>query len=123
MSPVSVLLDFRINVVSALICIQQVLPWTRNSKQGTFLLTGGGLALNPRPEYASLAMGKASLRNLCFSLAAELEPAGIHVATVTVTGFVQPGTYFDPALIAEKYWDLHSELVGAWEHKIVYRSK
>jgi hypothetical protein len=66
-------------------------------------------------------MGKASLRNLCFSLAAELEPAGIHVATVTVAGFVEPGTYFDPDLIVEKYWELHSQPVGMWEREIIYR--
>ena len=67
-------------------------------------------------------MGKARLRNLCFGLAAELEPAGIHVATVTVAGFVQPGTDFDPDLIAEKYWELHNQPLGAWEDEIIYRS-
>ena len=67
-------------------------------------------------------MGKASLRSLCFSLAAELEPAGIHVATITVAGFVQPGTYIDPDLIAEKYCELYSQPVGGWEREIVYRS-
>ena len=67
-------------------------------------------------------MVQASLRNLCFSLAAGLGPAGFHVATITVAGLVQPGTHFDPDLIAEKYWELHSQSIGASERETVYRS-
>ena len=85
------------------------------------LFTGGGLALNPWPQAAALAVGKAGLRNLVYSLAAELEPAGIHVATVTIAGMVQPGTEFDPERIADVYWQLHSEPRGQWQREIIFR--
>lgn len=121
LNPQQMAADFSINVLGALVAAQQVIPQMRERKQGTILFTGGGLALNPYPQYASLAAGKAALRNLCFSLNAELAPDGIHAAMVTVAGFVKPGTHFDPDLIAEKYWDLYTQSVGAWEREIVYK--
>ncbi len=100
--------DFRVNVVGALHAVRQVLPAMRERKRGTILFTGGGLALNPMAQYSSLAIGKAGLRSLAFSLAQELEPVGIVVGTVTVAGFVKPGTYFDPERIADSFWQLHN---------------
>lgn len=113
--------DFKVNVVGAVIAAQQVIPGMRIRRRGTILFTGGGLALNPYPAYASLAIGKAGLRNLTYSLAAELEPDGIHVATVTIAGFVQSGTPFAPELIAEAYWTLYTQTPGAWEREIIYQ--
>jgi short-subunit dehydrogenase len=113
--------NFRVNVGGALVASQQVIPEMVARKSGTILFTGGGLALNPNPNYAALAIGKAGLRSLAYSLGAELEPQGVHVATVTVAGFVQPGTHFDPDKIAEKYWELHTQPAGSWEREIVYR--
>lgn len=119
---VSLLLDdMRVNVAGALVAAQAVLPQMRARQRGTILLTGGGLALSPAPPYAALAAGKAALRNLCYSLGAEVEPDGVHVATVTIAGFVQPGTHFDPDRIAEAYWTLHAQEPGQWEREIVYQ--
>ncbi len=111
---------FQVNVVAALVCVQQVLPQMRAQQRGTILLTGGGLALRPVPELAGLAIGKAGLRSLSHSLAAELAGDGIHVATVTICGYVQPGTYFDPDRIAEIYWDLYCQEPAQWEPEVVY---
>lgn len=113
--------DFRVSVTGALVAVQQVLPAMRSAGRGTVLLTGGGLALAPSVGEASLSVGKASLRSLALSLAAELEPAGIHVATITVAGFVEPGTRFDPDRIAEEYWRLHGQERGRWEREVVFR--
>jgi NAD(P)-dependent dehydrogenase (short-subunit alcohol dehydrogenase family) len=115
------LANFTVNVAGALVAAQQVIPDMRAQQHGTILFTGGGLALNPFPQAASLAVGKAGLRNLCYSLAAELEPEGIHVAIVTIAGMVKPGTHFDPDLIAEKYWHLHRQPAGQWEREIIYK--
>ncbi len=119
--PVETLLDnFKVNVGGALVAAQQVIPAMRENRQGTILFTGGGLALNPFPQYSSLAVGKAGIRNLAYSLAGELLPYGIHVATVTVTGFVKPGTHFDPDVIAETFWHLHQQPAGHRQREIVY---
>lgn len=119
--PQRVMDDFKVNALGALVSAQQVIPDMRAAKRGTILFTGGGLALTPFPDYASLAIGKASIRNLTYSLAAELEPEGIHVATVTVCGFVKPGTHFDPDKIAEEYWRLHAQKPGQFEKEMTYR--
>lgn len=113
--------DWRVNVVGALVAVQQVVPAMRSRGQGTILLTGGGLALNPMADVASLAIGKAGLRNLTFSLAQELASSGIHVATVTICGMVAPGTLFDPDAIAQAYLALHHQPKADWQTEWVYQ--
>lgn len=112
---------FRVNVVGALVSVQQVLPGMEQRGSGTVLFTGGGSALHPSPDYTSLGMGKAALRHLCFSLAQELAPAGIHIATVTIAGAIQPGTHFDPDKIAEQYWALHAQQPCHWQQEVIYQ--
>jgi NAD(P)-dependent dehydrogenase (short-subunit alcohol dehydrogenase family) len=87
----------------------------RRRGRGTLLFTGGGLALGPKPGLAAAAMGKAALRSLALSLAAELAPEGIHAATVTIRGFVQPGTPLSPGTVAEVFWELHRQDPAHWE--------
>ncbi|MDY7233251.1 SDR family NAD(P)-dependent oxidoreductase [Hyalangium rubrum] len=113
--------DFKVNVAGALVAAQQAYPAMTHRRRGTILLTGGSLAIDPMPLFASLAIGKAGIRNLALSLAKELEPQGIHVATVTIAGFIKPGTKFDPDLIADEYWRLHAQPVGTWNHELVYQ--
>jgi NAD(P)-dependent dehydrogenase (short-subunit alcohol dehydrogenase family) len=113
--------DFRTNVGGALTAARAVAAAMREAKQGTMLFTGGGLALDPMASFASVAVGKAGLRNLVFSLAQELTPAGIHVATVTVCGMVRPGTRFDPDTIAQRFLELHQQEPAAWQTEIYFK--
>lgn len=112
-----------VNVVGALVSAQVVVEHMRGHSRGTVLFTGEGHALSPHPEAAVLGMGKAALRNLTFSLAQELEPHGIHVATVTVTGTIAPRTPFDPKFVAEAFWDLHCEPAGEWSTELVFHGR
>jgi len=116
-----VLKDFQVNVLGALVSAQQVLPDMRAKKRGTLLFTGGGLALEPYPDHASLALGKAGLRSLALSLSREVAADHVHAATVTICGFVRPGTRFDPDTIADEYWRLHQQAPGHFEAECVYR--
>lgn len=75
---------------------------------GSILFTGGLLALKPVASRASASISKAGLRNLTFTLADEFTGKGLKIGTVTIGGVVQAGTFFDPDLIAEAYWDLHT---------------
>lgn len=113
--------DFRVNVAGALICAQEAAPAMKTRGRGTLLFTGGGFAHEPAANYASLSLGKAALRNLTFSLAQELGAHGIHVATVTVYGFVQSGTHFDPLRIAEAFLQLHKQTPGHFQTEVVYK--
>lgn len=110
----------RVDVGGALSCIQEVLPAMRREGRGTILLTGGGLALEPYPEWGSLAAGKAALRSVGLGLFKELLPAGIHVAVVAVCGIVEPGGLFDPDLVAEQYWQLHAQPLDQAQRELVY---
>lgn len=121
LSPETLISDFRVNVAGALIAVQQVLPAMQANQKGTILLTGGGLALNPFAGASSLAIGKAGIRNLAFSLAQELSSSGIHVGTVTICGTVEPGTHFDPDAIAESYIALHHQPPQAWQTEVIYK--
>ena len=113
--------DLRISIGGALAAAQAVLPAMRERGAGTLLFTGGGFAFEPMPAMASLGVGKAGIRNLAFSLFAELKDVGIHAATVTIAGLVKPGTAFDPDKIAESYWALHAQPKGSFERETVFK--
>jgi short-subunit dehydrogenase len=101
--------DFKISVAGALTSVKEVIPHMEN---GTILLTGGGLALHPYADYASLAIGKAGIRNLAYSLHQELSPKGIYVGTLTINGFVQEGSYFSPENIANTFYSMYENQTG-----------
>ncbi len=123
LSPTDLLDDFNVNVVGALVAAKLVIPSMQKNGRGTILFTGGGLALYPSAAYSSLAIGKAGIRSLAFSLAEELAPTNIHIATVTVAGFVKPGTAFDPDKIAAHYWRLHTQPKDAWETEHLFKGE
>ncbi|HEU4405830.1 MAG TPA: SDR family NAD(P)-dependent oxidoreductase [Polyangiaceae bacterium] len=121
LDPKALVDDFRVNVAGALVAAQAVLPALRARGGGAILFTGGGLALDPYPDFASVAVGKAGIRNLALSLAKELAPENIHVATVTICGFIKEGTPFAPAAIADAYAELAAEPKDAWRAELVFR--
>jgi short-subunit dehydrogenase len=109
--------DFNINVAGALISVKEVIPYMEN---GAILLTGGGLAVHPYAEYSSLAIGKAGIRNLAYSLHQELSPKGIYVGTLTIKGFVQEGTYFSAENIADAFYSMYENQT---ETEIIFEEK
>jgi short-subunit dehydrogenase len=121
LDPLTVVSDFKINVVGALASAQAVLPSMRAKKRGTIIFTGSGVALEPYPDLASLAIGKAGIRSLALSFAKECADFGVHACTLTIDGMIEPGTPFAPDTIAEKFWELHSQAPEAWQAELVYR--
>jgi NAD(P)-dependent dehydrogenase (short-subunit alcohol dehydrogenase family) len=104
-----------VNVVGAITAATHL---ARDMKKGTIIFTGG--MPEPLPVATSLSLGKAGIRALTELLAREYGQAGIHVATVTVAGAVEPGTAFDPDAIAEQYWRLHTQPADRWEREVLY---
>lgn len=113
--------EFRVNVSGGLVAAREVAKPMKKNKRGTILFTGGSFAYEPAADYASLSLGKAALRSLTYTLAQELGRDGIHVATVTVHGFVQPGTKFDPHRIAQAYVSLHKQAKGRFDIETNYK--
>ena len=95
--------------------------------RGTILFTGATASLRGGANFVNLAVGKFGLRALAQSLARELQPQGIHVATVLIDGQIEsnerPGrsvaergvdAVLSPDAIAESYWHLHRQAPSAW---------
>jgi NADP-dependent 3-hydroxy acid dehydrogenase YdfG len=103
--------DFKTNVGGALSAVKLVLTPMKIHNSGTIILTGGGLATNPHPDYGSLALGKAAIRNLAYQLAHQLHATDIKVGTVTIAGMVNPeDPKYNPISIAEQFWKIHAQV-------------
>ncbi len=109
----------RVDAGSLLDALAEVLPAMERRGRGTVLVTGGGLALEPYPDWAGLAAGKAALRSIALNLHKALAPRGVRVALVAVCGLVAPGGPLDPDLVAEEYWRLHAEPATAGRRELV----
>jgi len=106
-----------VNVVGAITTAAHVVPAMAERGSGTFLITGG--MPEPKPAYVSLSLGKAGVRTLVTLLDQQYGDAGIHAASVTVSGAVAPGTTWDPDEIADHYWRLHTQPRAEWQHEVV----
>jgi NAD(P)-dependent dehydrogenase (short-subunit alcohol dehydrogenase family) len=111
--------DLAVNIGGALAAAQAVAPKMSERGTGTILLTGGGFALEPNPEYLSLSIGKAGIRAMAHGLFGSFQEKGIHVATVTVAAVVAPGSKNAEA-VAEHFWQLYSEPKGSWTAEVKY---
>ncbi|WP_026190545.1 SDR family NAD(P)-dependent oxidoreductase [Methylobacterium sp. WSM2598] len=111
--------DLAVNIGGAMAAAQAVAPGMAARGGGTILLTGGGFGLQPHPDYLSLSIGKAGIRALAHGLFERFREQGIHVATVTVAGFVNPGSE-DAKAVGERFWQLHAQPAGSWTVEATY---
>jgi NAD(P)-dependent dehydrogenase (short-subunit alcohol dehydrogenase family) len=107
-----------VNVVGAITTAAHVVPAMAERGSGTFIITGG--MPEPKRAYVSLSLGKAGVRTLVTLLDQQYGASGIHAASVTVSDAVVPGTAYDPDLIAEHYWRLHTQPRDQWEREITH---
>jgi short-subunit dehydrogenase len=105
---------YAVDVIGAIVVAQSAAPAMKAAGFGTILVTGGGFADHPIPALATVSLGKAALRSAATMLGVDLGPDGIRVATLTIAGQIVAGTSFDPARIAERYWEV-VQTNGAWE--------
>jgi len=97
---------YAVDVIGAIVVAQEAAPAMKAAGFGTMIVTGGGFADHPIPALATVSLGKAALRSAATMLGADLGPYGIRVATLTIAGQIVAGTAFDPAGIAERYWQI-----------------
>ena len=100
---------YQVDVAGALHSANLVLPEQIAKGSGAIIFTGGGFALYPMAEYTCISIDKAALRALAFALSQEVKEKGIYVGIVTIMGSIAPGTHYDPADIAAKYWELYEK--------------
>ena len=111
--------DLAVNIGGALAAIQSVLPSMTKQGSGSILLTGGGFAFCPPPEFLSIGIGKAGIRALANGLFEDLKSKGVHIATVTVAKFVSPDSD-DARAVAGHFWTLHAQPQSDWTWEIVH---
>jgi short-subunit dehydrogenase len=124
-TPLESLIDgVRLAAGSLIVSAQEVAPAMRTARRGTIIVTGNSAALTGSTWSAALAVQKAAVRNLAFSLAAELTPDGVNVVTVTIDGVLgTPG--FEHDRIAAEYVRRHDATDGplsAWVREVTWRS-
>jgi short-subunit dehydrogenase len=105
---------YAVDVIGAIVVAQEAAPAMKAAGFGTMIVTGGGFADHPIPALATVSLGKAALRSAATMLGVDLGPDGIRVATLTIAGQIVAGTAFDPARIAERYWQI-VQLDDPWQ--------
>ena len=105
--------------------------------QGTILFTGATASVRGSSHFAAFAAAKGGLRQVAQSMARELGPQGIHVASVIIDGMIDservrerfaeriaglpPDGMLKPADIAEIYWQIHQQPRSAWSFEVDVR--
>lgn len=105
--------NLKVDIAGGLAAVKFFAPYLEKRGNGTILLTGGGLALAPSAEYLSLTIGKAGIRSMTQALFPQLSARGVHIATLTVSKYVAPGSQ-DAVAAADAFWKLHSQAQGQW---------
>src|SRR4029078_8241901 len=105
--------DLAVNIGAALVAIQAGAPKMEEQKSGAILLTGGGFALAPSPDYLSISIGKAGIREMAQGLFDPVREKGIHGPTVTVCTLVSPESK-EALSVAEQLWQLYTQSTESW---------
>jgi short-subunit dehydrogenase len=120
LTPDRMMSEMNTNLAGALLAVRSSIEGMKARRRGTIILTGGGLALEPYPEWTSLAAGKAALRAYGLALHKEVAFDGVHVAVVAICGLIETGGQFDPQRIADVYWRIHAEPKGEFTREVVF---
>ena len=101
--------------------MKTVLPYCIGHNKGKLFVTGGGFALQGDPQWTALSVGKAALRNLVQAFQKKVEGTNVHIAQLTVCGYVNPqDEKYSPKAIADQYWKLYNQKPGEFEGEVIY---
>lgn len=114
---------FATNTLAAVVAAQVFTPAMRQAGAGTFLVSGGYAGISPRPPYATLSLGKAGVRVIVALMHDELKADGVQATGITIGGAIAPGTPFDPDIIADTYYHLHTQPAADWTDELHFDGK
>jgi len=105
--------------------------------RGTILFTGATASLRGAAQFAAFAAAKGGVRQVAQSMARELGPQGIHVASIIIDGMIDSQRVRErfpervaqlpadgmlrPDDIAEVYWQLHQQPRDTWTFEVDLR--
>jgi short-subunit dehydrogenase len=110
---VSIQEDVVIDFSGALVAVQNAVSIMAPRRQGTILITGGGLALHPHQDYLTLGASKAGLRNAVLALFPMLAQHGLHIAMLTIHSHIAAGSAEADA-VGEEFWSLFASAPEQW---------
>ena len=82
---------------------------------GAILFTGGGLSLEPFPEWISPA-----LKSMAISHFKEPAPKSLHVSVLAICVIVVPDRPFDPSRIAEERWRVATNPKDVTDREVIF---
>ncbi|PTB66203.1 NAD(P)-binding protein [Trichoderma citrinoviride] len=89
------------------------------SAQPTLIVTSSHLPEAPETDLVSLSVSKAAQKNFARSLRMEFEPKGVHVALLSVAGYVFDHLQFlNAKYIARQAWELYAQPRGSWTEEV-----
>jgi len=116
---------------------REAAKYMKKRGHGSIFFTGATASLRGSSGFSAFAGAKFALRALSQSMARELGPEGIHVAHFVIDGAIDtqfiketfPAIYalkekdgiLKPKMIAENYWNIHSQHRSAWTHELDLR--
>lgn len=113
--------EMDVNVGGYFNLMKMVLPFCLKENKGKLFVTNGGFALGGDSQWTSLSVGKAALRNLVQAFQKKAVETNVHIAQLTVCGFVNSeDEKYSPKAIAEQYWKLYQQIEGNFEGEIIY---
>lgn len=113
--------DILVGITGALYALKAFALPMLVRKAGTILLTGGMLALHPLPEYLTLGIAKAGIRNMTEALFNSFREKKVHIATVRVSASIAPHSR-EAMEVAELFWKLHSQPENGWSWEENYEA-
>lgn len=111
--------DVLVGITGGLYALKAFAPVMLARQAGTILLTGGSLALNPAPEYLTLGIAKAGIRNMTEALFMNFAERNVHIASITVSTAVAPRSS-EAIAIADMFWKIHTQPRTQWTWNDVY---
>lgn len=125
--------NWRINVQGLVAATKAALPQLRQHDTASIIITSATAATRGRANTAPFASAKAAQRSLAQSMARQLGPEKIHVASVLIDGVVdlprtremmsdKPDDFFvKPAAVADAAWNLSQQDPSAWTFELDIR--
>ena len=101
--------DFTINVIGLLTTVQ-TLKENLIESNGVVLVSGGGIAICPMPEYSSYSISSSALRSLVLCLNSSLLEHGAYAGILLINGAIDENSQtYSPVNIANVFWQMYVE--------------
>lgn len=101
--------DFTINVIGLLTTVQ-TLKENLIESNGVVLVSGGGIAICPMPDYLSYSISSSALRSLVLCLNSSLLKHGVYTGILLINGPIDENSQtYSPINIANVFWQMYVE--------------